>query len=221
VVPLRRCSSRLPADAAGRRASPCTAAQLGVASCPCSGSVAAEEYGALVLRLVDALSRDPAALLDPLSDRLSRLSVQQRFEEAGDLRDRAGALARALERQRRHDAVRGAGRIELDLGDGAWAVIEGGTLCAAGGGPAGQPRLPLAALAAPPAGEPGEPVRREAVDEVATIASWLDVRAAKARIVTCEGGLAWTAPRLPGFEPAVRAGRPLSRDPRALRGRAG
>ena len=93
--------------------------------------------------MVAALTGDPTPLLTPLRARLHRLATQQRYEEAAHLRDRAAALARALERQRRHDALRRAGRMELEVMGEGWAVIDRGVLCAAGRRSPTAPPLPI------------------------------------------------------------------------------
>jgi len=224
VVPLRRCSARLAASGpTSPREGACTPAQLGVACCPCSGAVSPDAYREHVRALVAALTDDPMSLLAPLEARLRRLAGQQRYEEAADLRDRAAALSRALERQRRHDAIRHAGRLELELSDGAWAVVDGGVLEAAGrdrgGGDLGPPELgpvegdpaggdpavhrPSLPVDGPGrgTGAPGDPLARHVVDEVATVVAWLEARATRIRVAACDRGLAWPAVRLPAFEP--------------------
>ena len=86
----------------------CAAAQIGVAACPCSGATPEDEYRRVVEELVDTLTRDPAALLAPLQERIAALALDERFEEAADVRDRAEALAGALRRARRFDLLRRA-----------------------------------------------------------------------------------------------------------------
>ncbi len=201
VAPLRRCTARVPAgvSAAPVRDAPCTASQLGVAWCPCAGGVSAEAYKAMVDDVVSAVRGDPEPLFVKLAAKMARLAAQQRYEEAGELRDCAAALARALERQRRYDALRAAGKIRVELPGGAWAVIDGGLLRRAGRGDStGEFAWPDE----PPAeGASGEPVPRHLVDELATVAAWLDGRAASTRLVTCDHGLALPAARLVTFEP--------------------
>lgn len=197
AAPLRRCTLRLPATVVGARDGVCTAAQLGVASCPCSGSISSDAYRDVVADVVAGLTGEPDRLLAPLAARIRRLGDARRYEEAADTRDRAAALVRALERQRRHDAVRLAGRVEIQLDGEGSVVIDGGLL-------RDEDRLGLDCGA----GGPGQPVPRHLVDEVAVITSWLErlPTRASARIVDCDQGLAWPADRLPSFEPrAVRS----------------
>ncbi|MDP6868405.1 MAG: DEDD exonuclease domain-containing protein, partial [Acidimicrobiales bacterium] len=93
VVPLRRCTGR-----PGRtpHSGPCAPAQLGVATCPCTGDTSEEDYAAIVATAQSGLTDQSGLLLHPLADRMVRLAEQERFEEAADVRDRADALATAL-----------------------------------------------------------------------------------------------------------------------------
>src|SRR5581483_5223379 len=99
AVPLRRCTARVQPGRPGRDA-PCAPAQLGASLCPCAGGVSEAEYGAVVARVVRGLTADPETLLEPLRARMRALAAAERFEEAADVRDRASALAGALNRRR-------------------------------------------------------------------------------------------------------------------------
>src|SRR6056297_3641901 len=123
AVPLRRCTTR---PTRTPRAAPCTAAQLGVATCPCAGAISEADYATLVDRVVRGLGAEPHLLLDPLTERMRRLAAEQRFEEAVEVRERARALTAALVRQRRLDAVRRAGRLVVELPGGGGAELDGG-----------------------------------------------------------------------------------------------
>jgi DNA polymerase-3 subunit epsilon len=110
VVPLRRCTVRMgrnyvaPADAPV-----CSAARLGLAECPCSGSADASSYGAIVDTVVRTLKGDAQDVVALLTDRMTSHSQNQRFEEAAFVRDRIDSLNRALQRQAEADALRDAG----------------------------------------------------------------------------------------------------------------
>lgn len=204
-VPLRRCTGRT--SARGRRDAPCTAAQLGVSMCPCTGAVTAADYAPIVDRAVRGLTTEPELLLTPLTDRLRTLSADERFEEAADVRDRADALATALRRQRRFDQLRRAGRFRIELPDGGGAVIDAGRLTASWGRgevphhlDAETPEFDAdARLFAGPTDL--SPLPRDAADELGAIASWLDKVAADVVIDRCEGVLASALPALPSFAP--------------------
>lgn len=219
AVPLRRCTARLGARG-GTRDGACAAAQLGVATCPCAGAVTAEAYAAVVARAVHGLTRDPEVLLAPLRDRMAALAVQERYEEAADVRDRAAALTHALRRQRRLDALRHAGRLVIECEGQGGAELFGGRLVRAWGddgradlftadarlaldgddlGPTTDP----AAVDREPggAGPTIAPLTRDLADELACVAAYLDAQAHRVRIVHCDGGLALPLPALPSFEP--------------------
>ena len=99
---IRRCSGP------GRN---CHYAQLGVAVCPCDGSVTPEQYAGIVDRLVDGLTQDPSILHDGVQRRLGALCAHQRFEEAADCRDAWQALSATIDRHRQWTALQDAGRI--------------------------------------------------------------------------------------------------------------
>ena len=206
AVPLRRCTTRLRAGAVVRDG-PCTAAQLGKALCPCAGGVAPEAYADVVASVRLGLSARPSLLLDPLAQRMRSLARDRRFEEAAAVRDRAAALSRAVQRQRRLESLRGAGRLVVEVDGEGGAILDRGRLVTAW--PQGS--RPLAALA-PTGGEgttTGPPAAAE-VDELVAVASWLEARASRLHILRCDGGLAWPASPVRQFEAgrpaAVRAG---------------
>ena len=192
AVPVRRCTGRVPKVPIP---GPCAPAQLGVATCPCAGTVSRAEYAAIVDRLVRGLTGEPSVLLDPLRSRMGALASAARFEEAADVRDRAAALARALARQRQLDALRRAGRIELEAG-GRRLVLRAGRL--AGDAPQ---------LDHDDDPGPDAPVPRHLVDELSCVASWLDAEARSVRLLHCEQPWSVPLPRLPRFAPVQRRGR--------------
>lgn len=213
AVPLRRCTARIGARG-GTRDGACAPAQLGVATCPCAGTVSPEAYAAVVRRAVAGITVDPELLLAPLRERMAALALAERYEEAADVRDRAAALTHALRRQRRLDALRQAGRLVIECEGHGGAELLGGRLVRAwsDGG-----RVDLfnaaAGLLGADAGLPGAddppgptppdegPLPRELADELACVAAYLDAQAHRVRIVHCDGGLALPLPALPSFEP--------------------
>ena len=110
VVPLRRCTVRMGRNYVAPTDAPvCSAARLGLAECPCSGSADASAYGAIVDTVVRTLNGDAQEVVDLLTNRMTVHSQNQRFEEAAFVRDRIDALARALHRQAQADALRSGG----------------------------------------------------------------------------------------------------------------
>ncbi len=126
ALPLRRCTGR-----PGSRESPCAPAQLGVALCPCDGSLRLADYQPVVDQLLAGVRHSPAMLLGPLARRVADHAARERFEEAAVGRDRYRALARALERRRAWEALNGAGMVWAEQADGQGALIERGRLVAA------------------------------------------------------------------------------------------
>jgi DNA polymerase III subunit epsilon len=217
VVPLRRCGVRI-----GRRTPvrdvACPPARSGMATCPCSGAITAGAYTEHVYRTVRGLTTDPGILLAPLRASMERLSAEQRFEEAAEVRDRAAALSSALRRQREIETFRRAGRLVVEIDGDRWAEIVGGRLVEAWG-PGGPParasprptpqpttpadppaRLPFPLVVAALADE-HPPCPRHLADEVLCVARWLDEQAHEVRIVHCDEGLSWPASPLATFQP--------------------
>jgi DNA polymerase III subunit epsilon len=111
IVPIRRCTRSM-----GRttRFAPCALADLGRCVAPCDGRVTPERYEGLVRSLQHALS-SPGGLLAALEERMGRLSKQERFEEAVEVRDRLAALVPALLRARQERWLVDAGGLEVEV----------------------------------------------------------------------------------------------------------
>lgn len=136
ALPIRRCLTK-----PGSRNAVCAFAQLGVARCPCDGSLTTNEYTHIVSQLVNGLDRDPGVLLSPIRHKMIDLAAAQRYEEAGWMRDRYRALARALERRAAWQSMLSAGTIRAEQNaDGAF--IEDGRFVMAWTVP-NQPLLPV------------------------------------------------------------------------------
>ncbi len=128
VVPIRRCSVRLPRGHVARPdAAPCTAHQLGVAPCPCAGFADRAAYDDAVAVITALFDGETSAVIESATARMRDLALAQRFEEAAAGRDRLTELLGALERTALVRAVLDAGSVtvldgELEL------RIEGGVL---------------------------------------------------------------------------------------------
>lgn len=128
AAPIRRCIAKRPSG------TNCAFAELGVAACPCDGTISEEEYAVVVAAVRTGMTTRPATLLAPLADKMAALADQQRFEDAARVRDRHRALARALLRRRAWLAMSTAGTIWAQTADGDGAVIDAGRLAAAWSG---------------------------------------------------------------------------------------
>ena len=99
VVPLRRCTVRMGRNYQPSQDSPmCSAAQLGLAQCPCSGTADPQIYAVEVQRVVSAMSGNEQEIIDKLTEKMQRHSQAQCFEEAGDVLSRIEALQSVLRR---------------------------------------------------------------------------------------------------------------------------
>jgi len=205
AIPLRRCTLK---PTKKPRSGPCTPAQLGVATCPCSGAIGPDAYDDIVRTTVSALTVEPEIVLEPLRNRMNALAEAERFEEAADMRERANALSRALRNQRRLDALVGAGRLVVDVrGQGGAELVRGRLVRAWPDAPSSQPSLldlPGVCDTADDGATPGGPVPKHLADELQCVASWLEERAQRVRIIHCDEGLASPLPMVTSFAPTSR-----------------
>ncbi len=186
ALPIRRCRSR-----PGSRTGKCAPAQMGLARCPCDGSLDQASYGKIVDELVAAIGGDAGPLLSRIEDRMSRLALEQRYEEAAWARDRHDALVRALSRRWQWHALAAAGWIELEHADGTTAVIDHATLVETR--PPGTPprlhdRAPVTSEVPPVAPSV------ESAEEAAIIWRWLEKN--RVRVVECTGTFAYPIRRV-------------------------
>ena len=199
VVPLRRCTGRIPRS---RAAAPCTAAQLGVAACPCSGSIDESSYARIVDLARRGLTDEPDLLLKPLAERMDRLAAAERFEEAADARNGAEALATTLQRQRRIGLLRRAGTVRVRvIGHGGAEIVHGRLRRT---WPEGEPEpadeLPLGEGTDDGCTSVG-PVKRDEADELNCVATWFDREAHRLELLSAEGLLAESVRPIPRFSP--------------------
>ncbi len=206
VVPLRRCTARLGRSYVAPQDAPvCSAAQLGVARCPCSGTADRDEYQDIVRFVVEALTTSPRALFERLHLRMASLATSQRYEEAASMRDRIQALETALSRQRKIDEFRRAGRVELSIGDVEFDVDHGHlvatrfsgqllfpTVVAASGSASPSLRLDDFLVAPRPETDMAAPLPRTSLDELLHIWRFIEDNSDVARLVSCEGS--WCTP---------------------------
>jgi DNA polymerase-3 subunit epsilon len=181
---IRRCSGK-----PGSRSGTCASAQLGIARCPCDGSMSERDYRRELEPLIDA-GADHSALMAPLIERMRDHTHARRYEEAGWVRDRYTALAAALERRREWNELQSAGRLEAQDDGGEWVAISAGTHVRSWNERDGRPLMPVEQgpelTMVPPT------VGRAA--EARLIWKWLCRR--DTRIMTSEGRLPDLAPRI-------------------------
>lgn len=195
AIPLRRCRSR-----PGNRSGKCASAQMGLANCPCDGDLDVASYARVVDQLVSGLTGAPSLLLEKLTERMARLSHEQRYEEAAWARDRHDALVRVLRRRWEWQALTGAGWLEIEHADGTTAVIDHGSLVETR--PPGRPPR-LRTTVPEPVTVPEVAPSVEAAEEVAIIWRWLETN--RVRLVECTGTLAYPMQRVERLHRARRA----------------
>ncbi|MEA2550476.1 MAG: polymerase subunit epsilon, partial [Actinomycetota bacterium] len=183
VVPIRRCATAMGKKT---RFPPCALADIGRCVAPCVGAASPERYGELVGDLVSSLTA-PGELLRVLETRMHRLAEQERFEEAGLVRDRIRALADTLRKRRMDTWFIGAGDLILTAPDGRMLRFSGGSLRCESDSQTPAPPLSL-------------PCPRERADELTAVRSWLTSNAQRIRVQGCD-----VAP----FEP-VEGGREIA-----------
>ena len=187
AIPVRRCATR-----PGQRSAACSFGQLGVALCPCDGTVSEHAYRSVVAGLREGITESPEALLEPLRRKMLSLARVERFEEAGEMRDRYRSLARALEDRRMWIALQEVGTLwaEDDTGDGV--VIDRGSLVAAWKASQGPP---LVSMQPPAEAGPGVPPSLQACEESRLVWRWLDRSGVE--IIDGSAGLALPATPVP------------------------
>jgi DNA polymerase-3 subunit epsilon len=191
ALPLRRCTTRLPASyMVPPGAAPCSAAQMGVAQCPCAGVCDVTSYTAAVETARQAMTGDPTAVEVRLRDRMSDLAGAQRYEEAALVRDRLSALLGAVKRHRLVAALRGAARVHVRRGGATWIIDAARLVDVTIDGTVGR-ALPVDPPVAPPE---GRPIAREHIDEALCLARYLEQNALGLDVVECSG--VWSFPVL-------------------------
>lgn len=184
ALPIRRCLTR-----PGTRSGKCAPAQLGIAHCPCDGRLSPQVYGSVVERLLDGISTEPDILLLPLTERMVDLSNEQRYEEAGWMRDRHDALARALQDRSTWQALMNAGLMVLDDGAGLLTTIDHGRFVDARPSD-GRPLEPAGGRLEEPDSDPTLAVAPsvEAMEEARLVWRWIG--SSSARLVESSGSFA-------------------------------
>jgi DNA polymerase III subunit epsilon len=98
VIPLRQCVQRLSPT---RRVGACALADMGRCGAPCTGAQSPQEYAVVVQDAARALVGDSRGVVTALRTRMGSLAEQERYEDAGTLRDRLLALVRGISRAQR------------------------------------------------------------------------------------------------------------------------
>ncbi len=203
VVPLRQCTQRLSARGSG---SECALGEMGRCGAPCSGRQSADEYAVVVGDAVGVLTGDARPVTEALLARMSTLAEQQRFEDAGAVRDRLLHLVRAAARTQRLAPLAGSPELvaarRAEAGGWELVCVRYGRLAGTSVSPAGaDPMVYVRSLCATAevVAPPVQPAPAASAEEVEIILRWLE--SPGVRIVELDG--TWSCPV--GGAGAVRA----------------
>lgn len=180
AYPVRTCTARLARSP--RAAVPgCALAELGKCLAPCSAAGDHAGYAEVVAALREAMSGDLRHVSTVVHARMSRLSAEERFEEAARWRERLAGLARASLRTHRLAGLGACAElVAAEPGaDHGWDihVIRHGRLAAAGRSAPGVDPRPMvdALLAAAEHVEPRpSPMPAGLAEEATELLRWLD-----------------------------------------------
>ncbi|WP_046471038.1 DEDD exonuclease domain-containing protein [Allosalinactinospora lopnorensis] len=177
ALPLRQCTHRF---SPGKPVSACLLAEIGKCGAPCEGRESPGEYAEHAGAAREAMTGDAGRVVGALTDRISVLSAELRFEEAALYRDRLAAFLKAAARAQRLSALAEIPHLVAARPEGPdWemCVVRHGRLAGAGVLRQGtDPSAYLRALAA--AAEtvfPGPgPAPRAGAEEMECVLRWLE-----------------------------------------------
>jgi DNA polymerase-3 subunit epsilon len=194
VIPLRQCVQRLSPT---KPVSACALADMGRCGAPCTGAQTVEAYAAVAARAAAALGGDSRDVVTALRGRMVALAEQERFEDAGMLRDRLLSLVRGMARTQRIAPLASSAEIVAArpavLGGWELVCIRHGRLAGSSTAPRGADPMPYvealraSAEAVSPAPSPAPAATAE---ESEKILRWLETPGV--RLVDLEGQ--WTCP---------------------------
>jgi DNA polymerase-3 subunit epsilon len=157
----------------------------------------------VVQSIRDAFAGDTDLILLPLEAHMHRLAEGERFEEAAEMRNRAGAIARIVGRQRRIEMLDQIVHLVVKDRRGATIEIRSGGVVDSAVLERNAPRHEVDdASTADPMTDPEH--RPQSLDEALCVASWLQRNADGVRVLTSEGQFASPLPGLPDFKPAAQ-----------------
>ncbi|MFC8501429.1 DEDD exonuclease domain-containing protein [Pedococcus sp. NPDC057267] len=194
VIPLRQCVQRLSPT---RRVGSCALADMGRCGAPCTGAQSVEEYAVVVRDAVHALVGDSRQVVTALRSRMGTLAEQERYEDAGEVRDRLLALVRGIARAQRIAPLAASPEIVAarPAPAGGWevVVVRHGRLAASTVAPRGADPMPYidAARASAEMVLPAPwPAPAALPEETEKILRWLETPGV--RLVDLDGE--WTCP---------------------------
>jgi len=122
VLPLRQCTKRLSASGGS---ADCVLAGMGRCGAPCTGNQSVRDYAVIVEQAAQMIAGDSREVVGALRHRMSSLSGQERYEDAGAVRDRLLHLVRATARAQRLAPLTNSAEIMAarPAPQGGWEII--------------------------------------------------------------------------------------------------
>jgi DNA polymerase-3 subunit epsilon len=194
ALPLRQCTKRLSANG---RSADCVLAQMGRCGAPCAGHESVEDYALIVERAAQMIQGDSREVVAALRQRMSNLSGEERYEDAGAVRDRLLHLVRAAARAQRIAPLANSAEIVAARAapQGGWEIIcirfgrlAGTTVAPPGADP--QPYIEALAASAESVAPSPAPSPSASAEETEQILRWLE--STGVRMVSIDGE--WTCP---------------------------
>jgi DNA polymerase III subunit epsilon len=194
VLPLRQCTKRL--SSAGRSAD-CVLAQMGRCGGPCAGRQNVEEYAIIVDQAAAMIAGDSREVVGALRQRMGILAGEERYEDAGAVRDRLLHLVRAAARVQRIEPLANSAEVVAarPASQGGWEIISarfgrlaGTTLVPRGADPA--PYIEALVASAENVNPSPGPAPSASAEETEKILRWLE--SAGVRMISIDGQ--WTCP---------------------------
>ena len=177
VVPLRRCTVRMGRNYRAPVDAPvCSAAQLGLAQCPCSGTADAQSYALVVQSVIDVMSGNADEVIALLNAKMLAHSKAQRFEEAGVVLARVDVLETVLQRVQSVGELVDAGSFGFVADDVSYSIDRGLLISTSSNGVEFEPVAPqidldfVELLGAPNPEAVSYPISAELIDEILCIA---------------------------------------------------
>ncbi|MBB4930827.1 DNA polymerase-3 subunit epsilon [Lipingzhangella halophila] len=102
ALPLRQCTQRLSPK---KTAPACVLAEIGKCGAPCDGRESPDDYTKHSEAAREAMTRDPSQVVSTLTEQITELSAELRYEEAALYRDRLAAFLRVAARTQRLSAL--------------------------------------------------------------------------------------------------------------------
>ena len=177
---IRQCTRRIPRDGDPARGA-CALADMGRCGAPCVGDQAVTEYASVVEDVQRAMLVDPTPVIRVHADRIARLTMAERFEEAAQWRDQMTAFLRGSARAQRSRRAAANRQVVAARGldSGGWeiVVVRHGRLCATATVPVGSDPRPMVealcatAESAPP---PCLPASSAHPEETELVLRWLE-----------------------------------------------